>query len=211
MVPARVSIKKTLAGMDTSDAPLSIVKFSVILSFMTTGTTNVPRSRMSGIDSACAAPHARRNINAKALPIRVIHVPAKTYCNRVSTSRRLSAAAAPRSECRERRSRSEQARRPAVLQRARLPRIQTSRGRHVKIRISGFHRAEVSVRVSRATRRPKAFPPYVPSSRARPAPPHAGVLQSGARCGSARGQAAPAAVPYAPIPLEAGHLPSTDG
>ena len=82
-----------------------------IVQLITTGTTNVPRSRMSGIDSARAAPHARRSINAKALPVRRIHVPANAYCNCESTSRRLSAAA-PRWECREHRSRSEQARRP---------------------------------------------------------------------------------------------------
>src|ERR1035441_538913 len=62
-VPAPVSVENTSAGMDNSFAPRSIVKFSVILSFMTTGTTNVPCSRMSGIDSACAVPNARNNVS----------------------------------------------------------------------------------------------------------------------------------------------------
>jgi hypothetical protein len=54
-VPVRVRVENTLAGMETSLAPLSIVKLSEILPLMTTGTCNVPCARMSGIDSECAA------------------------------------------------------------------------------------------------------------------------------------------------------------
>src|SRR5450759_3544455 len=61
--PALVRVEKTSAGIEISLAPLSIVKFSVILSLMTTGTTNVPCSLMSGIDSACAEPHASSSAN----------------------------------------------------------------------------------------------------------------------------------------------------
>src|ERR1035441_7369413 len=56
MVPARTSVEKTSSGMETSAAPLSSVKFNVIRSFNTTGTTNVPWSALSWTVSAHARP-----------------------------------------------------------------------------------------------------------------------------------------------------------
>ena len=60
-------VENTFAGMETSVAPLSIVKLSDIVPLMTTGTCSVPRSLISGIDSEYAAPKANSIVNNAAL------------------------------------------------------------------------------------------------------------------------------------------------
>ncbi len=69
-VPVRTSVEKTSAGIDTSAAPLSSVNPSVILSFIKTGTTNVPPSFLSGIDIAFAfAANATSSVRAQSFSI----------------------------------------------------------------------------------------------------------------------------------------------
>jgi hypothetical protein len=51
MVWVRCNVEKTSSGIETSAAPLSTVKSKVILSLISTGTTNVPPSNLNGIDS----------------------------------------------------------------------------------------------------------------------------------------------------------------
>jgi hypothetical protein len=90
IVPARTNVEKTSAGIDTSAAPLSIVNSRVILSFTTTGTTNVPPSCLRATDSALAvalhaSSSASRTICFIAAP--KTRLGAFTSCRRVFPAR----------------------------------------------------------------------------------------------------------------------------
>jgi hypothetical protein len=50
MVPVRINVLTTSAGIVTSAAPLSSIKLRVIALFISTGTSKVPPTAFSGID-----------------------------------------------------------------------------------------------------------------------------------------------------------------